>query len=291
MRGEGEGVGPSEEVARILERALAKAEEGEWEEVVSLVRDGVEEEGEDPYLLAWWGMAERELGMEGVAYERFKRCLALEPEDPVILATVGNALAAFDDPAAEAALRTAALMAPDLPQARWMYGAYLAREGFLKEGVEELEAAALLSPDDPLIRTELGVALALGDRMEGAALAFALAAEQDPEDGWVLILLGLARVMLDEVDEGARALEEGSRLRPADFEAQLLAALALAAEGWEDRALEMLERARLYAAEEADTALLDEVESRLEDGPTAARTFLEATLAPISFRERLMARP
>jgi tetratricopeptide (TPR) repeat protein len=155
-------VGPSEAVEALLQRAMAHAEDGEWEEMAGLLRDALEDHAGDPYVLSWLGMAERELGMEGIAYERFKQALAAEPRDPVLLATAGSALAAFDDPAAEAALRTAAMIAPELPQARWRYGAYLAREGMVEEGRRELEAAVELDPDDSVIHLELGVAHALG---------------------------------------------------------------------------------------------------------------------------------
>lgn len=290
FEGADEGFGPGEDVAPILERALQRAEDGEWDAMAAILREALEEKGENAYFLCWLGLAERELGLEGIAYERFKRCVAIETRDPVVLATVGNALASFDDPDAEAALRTAALLAPDLPQARWMYGAYLAREGFLREGVEELEAAVELAVDDPLIRVELGVAHALSDDLATAATAFHQGLELDPEDGWTMILLGLTRVALGDVDEGAPLLEEGARMRPEDMEAQFLAALAWCAEGWDERALEMLERGRLHA-EEVDASLVAEVEARLEEGSEAARTFLSTTLAPSSFRERLMLRP
>ena len=72
-----------------------------------------------------------ELGLDGMAYERFKRALALDPADPYVLATAGNGIAAFDDPDAERALRAAAVTAPQLPLARMMYGAYLSREGLM----------------------------------------------------------------------------------------------------------------------------------------------------------------
>ena len=63
---------------------------------------------EDAAVLCWLGVAEREMGMEGVSYERFRACLATEPTDPHILAMAGNGLARFDDPEAESVLRTAA---------------------------------------------------------------------------------------------------------------------------------------------------------------------------------------
>jgi tetratricopeptide (TPR) repeat protein len=126
----------------LLSSALELGVEGEWEEAAELLRSGLEDFPEEPAVLCWLGAAERELGMDGIAYERFKQCLALQPEDPHILATAGTALATFDDPEAEAALRTAAILAPELPLARWMYGAYLAREGFVTEALAELDAAA-----------------------------------------------------------------------------------------------------------------------------------------------------
>ena len=281
---------PSDAVEALLQKSLTRADEGEWEDVAEILREGLSDHPDDPYVLCWLGMAERELGLEGIAYERFRRALAQQPEDPVLLATAGNALAEFDDPEAELALRTAAMIAPELPQARWMYGAYLVRAGLVEKGVEELEAALRLDPEDPVIHLELGVARLLGDDLPGAAHWFGSSAELDPGDGWSLILLGLAWLELDELEEGARALEEGARLRPEDLDAQVLAALSLAAEGREGAALEMLERARL-GAEGMDEALVFEVEERMEEGPSSALRFLRTSVGPSSLRERAMQRP
>lgn len=281
---------PSDQIEAVLQRALGLAEGGEWDEAAEFLRDALETHPDDPYVLCWLGMAERELGMEGIAYERFRRALDQEPEDPVLLATAGNALAAFDDPEAEAALRTAAMIAPELPQARWMYGAYLVREGMLEKGMEELEAAARLDPEDPVIHLERGAGRVLADEIEAATHAFGRSAELEPGDGWALVLLGLSWVELDEVEEATRALEEGARRRPEDLEAQLLAALALGAQGRDAQALEMLERARLQA-EGVDQAFVLEVEERLEDGPERSLDLLRTSLGPSSLRERVMQRP
>jgi tetratricopeptide (TPR) repeat protein len=289
-RSETQRSAPDDAIAEVLQRALDMAEDGEWDRVAETLREALEEHPDDAYVLCWLGMAERELDLDGVAFERFKRCLAQEPQDPVLLATVGNALAAFDDPEAEAALRTAALIAPELPQARWMYGAYLVREGMIEKGMEELEAALRLTPEDPVIHLERGVGWALSGEMESAAHAFGRSAELNPDDGWPLVLLGLAWLELDEVEEAVRALDGGARLRPEDLEAQLLAALALSVQGMEGEAMEMLERARLRA-EGVDEGLVLQVEERMDEGPDSALRFLRATLAPSSFRERLMERP
>jgi len=285
-----EAVGPPEALRPTLERALGHAEDGEWPEMAELLRDALEDHPGDPHVLTWLGTAEWELGLAGVAYERFKEALAAEPRDPILLATAGTALARFDDPEAETVLRTAAMTVPDHPRTRWMYGAYLSREGFLEEGLEELRAAAELDPEDPVIQTELGVALALSAELEGAAAAFARSAELEVGQGWALVLLGLVRMELGQTDEAMTFLEEGARVRPDDLQAQLLAAVALAAEGWADRALEMLERARLQAGE-VDQGLIFEVEERIEEGGEAALRFFRTTLGPAALRERLMERP
>lgn len=281
---------PGGSLEEILQRALRLGEEGDWEGMADHLESALEDHSDDPYLLCWLGVAEREMGLDSSAYRRFKDCLEAEPEDPHVLATAGNALAAFDDPDAEGALRSAALMAPELPLARWMYGAYLSREGMSERALEELRSAAELAPDDPVVCFELGVALALKGEMESAVGAFDEAVRLDPGDGWARVLLGLALLEVDRAEEAARELSEGARRRPDDIEAQLLAALTATGAGHLDLGYEMLERARQRSEGVAETMVL-EVEERLDEGPEAARRFLHDTLAPSALRERLMTRP
>ena len=119
----------------LLERALSLSGEDDWQGAADLLRDYLGDFPEDPAVHCSLGVAERELGMGGIAYERFRTALALAPTDPYVLATAGNGLAAFDDPDAEQALRAAALTAPDVAMTRLMYGAYLSREGFGEDSV------------------------------------------------------------------------------------------------------------------------------------------------------------
>lgn len=274
----------------LLDRALSLADEGDWEGMAALLREHLAEHEAEPAVHCWLGVAERELGMEGVAYERFRRALALNPADPYVLATAGNGVAAFDDPDAEQALRTAALVAPGIPLTRLLYGAWLAREGFAADGVRELEAARGLEADDARIAYELGVARYLAGDLEGAADAMGDAASLDPDDGWARIVLGLVLLEADRFDEAVGELTEGARLHPEDVEAQLAAALAAAATGAEDLAWGMLERARLRADEE-DAELLLDVEERLDAGADSARSLLMEELAPDLLRRRVQVRP
>ncbi len=278
------------ELDDLLQQALSKGEEGDWEGMAVALGEALEEVPGDPTVLCWLGVAEREMGLPGSAYDRFKEALMAEPHDPYVLATIGTGLARFDDPDAESTLRSAALMAPELPLARWMYGAYLSREGLFQDALRELEAAVELAPDDPMVAYELGVAWALKGELEKALDAFMRSVDLEPGEGWSQLVMGLVEAELGRLEEAARDLSESARLRPDDVEAQLLAALAAEAAGWEDLAYEMLERGR-QGAEAGDLPLLEAVESRLHEGESNAAALLDQELLPGALRERLMTRP
>lgn len=283
--------GPAGGIELVLEEARRLGDDGDWAGMAERLREALEEFGASADVLCWLGVAEREMGLEGVAYERFKQALSLDPTDPHILATAGSALAHFDDPEAESALRVAALTAPDLPLARWMYGAYLSREGFPAEARRELDEARALDPEDPVIAYESGVAYALAGDVPRALEEMSHAAEMGQDAGWARVVLGLLLVDDDRTDEAVTDLDLGARLREDDVEAQLAAALAHGAVGDEDAAWEFLERARLHA-QGTDTLAADAVEERLseaEAGPVLE--FLRQAFAPGMLRERLQTRP
>lgn len=282
-----EGQGPLDETLR---QAASLGDEGRWDEARDLLLEELEENPEDAALLCMLGVASRELGSDGEAYEFFRRTLAAQPQDPVILATAGNGVAVYDDPEAESALRLAAITAPDLPFARVSYGAYLAREGLFADAIRELEAACELGGDEPGVRAELAIAYLLAGRVEDGAAELEEALSLDPHDAWLRGVYGMALLEGGRPEEAAEALHGFAEERPEDLEAQLLYALAAAAEGWEDQAWNALARAEL-SAEEADLALVQEVEERIEAGPEDAREFLHRELAPSVLRERLLQRP
>lgn len=281
-----------QDLEEILQQALELGESEEWEAMASLLHDALEGHPDNAEFLCWAGIAEREMGEEGIAYDLFRRSLEAAPEDPLILALAGNGVAAFDDPAAEAALRSAALMAPTLPEARLFYGAYLAREGMNEEAMRELDAAKELDPEDPAVALERGVALALKGDPE-AEMEFERAVSLDPEDGWARVLLGLALLEFGDPAEGvesaAEQLDAGARMRPDDVEAQFLAAVAMAVLGRDGAAWEMLERGRMTAVG-TDLQVADAVEERIE-GEEGAEEFLRTTLLPMAWHDRLMVRP
>lgn len=274
----------------LLERALSLMDEEDWEGAGELLREHLDDFPEDGAVYCWLAVAERESGLEGIAYDRFKQALAYGSEDPYVLATAGNGIAYFDDPEAEAALRAAALLAPQLAVTRLMYGAYLAREGFHEESIVELVAARELDGDDPQIAYELGVAHALAGDHERATDALGEAVQLDPEDGWARVVFGLELLEADRLEQAVGELLSGARAREDDVDAQLAASLAAAASGRDGAAYEMLERARMRA-EDGDLVMVTAVEDRLDGGHEAARSMLMEDLAPNLLRTRLSERP
>lgn len=275
------------DIEATLGQALALGEEQRFEEMAQLLAKALEQEPDDPYLLGWMGVAERELGNDGAAYDYFKRCVAQEPTDPQLLALAGAGLAAFDDPEAEATLRAAALTGPDIAVTRLHYGAYLSREGMFVEALEQLEAAARIEPEDPIIFGELGIAHALKGDFAAAAESMTQALALAGDDSWTRLLLGLIHAELGNEEESAEALLRAAEERPFDGEAQLLAALAAAVVGWDGAAQDALARAD-FAEEPAERELREEAEDRLDAGAAAARTFLREMVGPSVLHDRLM---
>lgn len=275
------------DVGATLREALELGDQERWDEMADLLTEALRSDEDDPYLLGWLAVAERERGRDGVAYEYFKRCIEQDPADPQLLALAGSGLAAFDDPAAEQALRAAALSGPDISTTRLQYGAYLSRAGMLDEAMEQLKAALELDPEDPVAHSEIATALALRGDVDDAIARFEEALALAPEDSWNRVILGLLLVEAEQTERAAEALVHAATERPDDPEVQVLAALAAATAGWDDAAEDALARAP-YGAEAADAAMIGEAEERVAGGPDDARRMLRETLGPSVLRERLM---
>ncbi len=273
-----------------LAQALELGDREEWQEMAEHLRVVLEAHPDEPAVLCWLGLAEWELGLDGVAYERFKQCLAAEPLDAHVLATAGSGVARFDDPDAEPALRAAAVMAPDLAFARRMYGAYLSREGMTEDALRELDDALALAPDDPDVLLERGVALALAGRMDEAAESFWSACETDPSDGWPRVLGGLVELEAGRPEDALAHLVTACDMRPEDVEVHIFAALCASVVGDADRPYELIERARMAGAG-GDLAPVEAAADRIDEGADAARVHLVDTVLPGALRERLMIRP
>jgi Flp pilus assembly protein TadD len=273
-------------IEAVLREAFELGDQERWEEMAALLASTLEQEDDDPFLLCWLGVAEGELGNDGAAYDAFRRCVELDPQDPNVLALAGAGLAQFDDPDAETALRAAALSAPDLLLARLNYGAYLARAGLFDEALDNLDAARHLVPDDPVVRAELGATHVLQGNLERGLAELEEALALAPDDSWTRVLYGLVLVELDRMEEAAEELVHAGRERDHDAEALILAALAAAVADWLDSAEELLAKAE-YAVEGVDVKVLEEAEAAVHGAEGAARRLLRETLGPTALRERL----
>ena len=127
--------------------------------------------------------------------------------------------------------------------------------------------------------------------METLLRLYSRSISPDRGNGWRLILLCLTAPEPGDLEASVVACDEGAKILPNDTDAQVLAALALHAAGWEDRAYETLERARLAAEGVFGSGLVDHAEAELESGSGASPEFLKESLGPSVFRERLMVRP
>ena len=272
-----------------LTEAAKLAEEGDPGAAFELLLGLEQSNPDDPTLLCMLGVIAGEADAAGMAYDYFRRCLATQPEDPHLLATLGTGLARYDDPDAESVLRLAAVTAPTLALARFRYGSYLAREGQLELAAEELGAAAELEPENAEIKREMGVARLLAGADASAIEALEDAAALAPDDAEIRLLHALALLRQGGIAEAAEELHGSSLAVPDDAELQLLAALACAAQSWDGEAWDALARAE-GSSSPAESALLREVEEAIDAGPDAAHSFLVAQLAPALLRERLFAR-
>jgi len=271
--------------SRLLE-GLRLTEEDRHAEAFEMLLGLEPDYPESPELLCTLGVLAAYVGSDGVSVDFFRRCLALEPTDPRMLVAAGSGLWRSGDPAAEPALRLAALTAPDLASARHQYGVVLIRSGLMDQGMEELEAACGLDPADAGIRRELAIAHLLGGRPSAAVQQLEEAVGMESDDADMRYFLALALLEGGETSRAAEELYPLGTILAEDGEIQVIISLACALEGWEEEAWLALSRAEA-AGQPADTGILREAEEALETGEDAVRRLLLEELAPGALRERI----
>jgi predicted Zn-dependent protease len=274
------------ELAEGLEEASRLAEEGDADGALEVLLGLEPDHAEEPMLLCMIGATAAHVGAEGMAVDYFRRCLAAGPTEPMVLVTAGAGLASAGDPAAEPALRAAALTAPQLGAARLEFGRYLVRSGLVEQGIEELVTARGLEPDTPEVRRELAIALLLARRVNEALEELEEAVVLDDTDPDSRLLWGLALIQGGEVERAAEELHPLGASLADDGETQVLLALLFSLAGWEEEAWLALSRAEA-STEPVDPAMLLEVEDALESGDDAARDLLTEQLAPSALRDRI----
>ena len=273
------------------EQLLAASElsdEGRWQEALALLLELEPDHSDNATLLCMVGVVADQLGSTGMAVDFFRRTLEQEPTDPQLLTTAGAGLAAARHPDAEAALRLAALSAPDYLPARMHYGAFLARAGLFDEAFAELGAAQELDPEDGEVRRRLGIAYMLAGRGAEAVAELEIAAAEAADDPEATFLFGLLLIQEGDASRAAEELYPLGEVLAEDAESQVLLALLFAAEGWENEAWLALSRAEA-ATVRGDPEVVREVEEAIEAGEEASRTLLLQEVVPSALRDRIAA--
>ncbi len=278
--------GRTAELESVLAEAAGMVDDGDDEGALAVLLEAERDHPSDSTLLCMVGVVASSLGAEGMAADFFRRCLAEEPTDPEVLVRAGAGLAGSGDPAAEPALRLAALTAPDFAPARLHYGAWLVRGGLFEQGLEELAAARALDPQDIEIRRETAIANFLTGQEADARREMEAVVEMDGEDAEARLLLGLFLLLAGEPARAAEEMYPAVGALEEDAEAQLVLALTFALEDWIDEAWLALSRAEA-APEPVTSEAAREVEEALEDGEEAIRDLLMLELAPALLRARV----
>jgi tetratricopeptide (TPR) repeat protein len=273
----------AKELEERLQEAAALTDSGDEDAALALLTELERDHADDATLLCMLGVLASHFGSEGMAADYFRRCLEQEPTDPAILVKAGAGLVAVADPGGEAALRLAAITAPDFADARRLYGGFLVRAGLLDQGIEELLAARRLDEDDLETRKELGIAYLLGGRRVDALEELESVSGSEDLDG--RLLLGLVLILEGGVDRGAEELYPLGEALPEDSELQLLLSLAFFAAGWEEEAWLALSRAEQGSG--GDPVWVGEVEDALASGSEAVTELLMTELAPTMLRDRV----
>lgn len=277
----------SPELEERLREASGLADEGRLREAFEILSEEEAEHPRNPTLLCMLGVVSGEMdATSGLAYDYYRRALAEQPLDPVVLVTLGVGLAEYDDPDAESVLRLAAVTAPEMAVARLQYGAYLGREGLVDAARVELEAARELDPADPRVPRALGAMHLTVGNNDQAAVELERAVELTDDDSDVRVLYGIALLRLGRGEEAAEELHRASTDLDQDGPVQLLTSLACAAQEWWDEAWDALARAE-GAALPVEPEILREAEDALEAGMEPAAAFLRDHVAPAVLHERL----
>ena len=171
---------------------------------------------------------------------------------------------------AEASYRKAVRLAPGDGNKRNNLAVLLMMIGRPSEAIAQFEAAVKLAPDDPGARLNLGLALARFGRRERAMVEFCRALELQPD--MVVALRTLSRLLATGQEASAHELQQAidyaeracaltDRMDPVCLD---ILAIALAADGRFDRAVEVATRAAELASASGQADLATRIRRRIE---------------------------
>ena len=188
------------------------------------------------------------------AIEACQRTLAIRPNDPATLQTLGNALLALQrvDEAIDAYSR-GLFAQPNSAGLHINLANALRTAGRLEEAVISYRSAILVFPKRAQSHSELGYVLCLLERHEEAVQPYRQALALNPDDANSLIGLASALLVLKEYEEACEHFQHALRLRPDDTSVLYGLGCSLLAQFRHKDAVPYLERAVALRPEHNDT--------------------------------------
>jgi tetratricopeptide (TPR) repeat protein len=195
----------------------------------------------------------------------FQKALQTNPNEPIVLNSLGSALAgAGRYPEAIATLKKSIQLGPDYPDPHTNLGSALASSGKDNQAVAELKTALRLKPNQPEAQTTLGGILARQGHMEEAISHLQTAVRLRPDYLIARVNLALALNATGRGDEAIAQEEQAVKLsggndpKILDFLGQLYARAGRMAE-----AIQTTRQASAIAAASGDPQLMQDLQSEL----------------------------
>jgi choline-sulfatase len=281
LRAADRGVAPQRESADVLERLRSL---GYLSAGPRPAKERYGEEDDPKRLIALDGLLRevRGLYLAGDVKGAIERCRELVRRRPQMALSLlylahleresGNLAAGV------AALERALSLDPADTTTLSLLGAYLTQAGRADEAIRLLSGPAQGADPDPEVLRSLALALARRHRGQEALATLARAREIDPQNVQLLVDLGTVRLMAGQVEPAREAFESALRENPDVARAHSSLGFIDAQSGQGSSALEHMRKALALDPRECETLLaLASLASR-QEGPAAARPYLELFL-------------
>lgn len=229
---------------------------GAYASELSIWRDALAREPDDPIVHQGLGSALVEQGRWEEAAHHFASAVALDPAFADAYSNLAGVLRKLGRrEEALAALACSAEATPGIAAAQLAYGSALAEAGRLREALARFDAAVRLRPGDATAHFARGTALLRLGRAADAAEALERCVALDPERVEALNNLGLALFGNGAIEQATARFERAVALDPRSGDAHFNLARALLRAERTERAIAHLEQALALARDGRDAAL------------------------------------
>jgi tetratricopeptide (TPR) repeat protein len=201
----------------LLQLALLRAQQGQQETAIALLRKAIAEDPDTPDAYSQLGEVLVALERHDEALDACAQSLAIDPDDPATHYNRGAALQARERQAeAVVAYREAIRLEPCFPAAHYNLGAALQATGQLGDALDAYRQATALKPDYARAHARLAAVHALRGEHAAAADGFARALAAEPTNLEAMLGAAGALRQLERYDEAVALLESADATRPDD---------------------------------------------------------------------------